>query len=524
MASSRKKMDNRVLLICRLLTFAGTAYFAALVLTLSGNEVSRAGPSPAALIRVVVDPRSEATAAATTDAPGRLLEGNETAKPLKMPSGFFLPGGSASAEEAPSVISLGGPLKSAGKYLAGTVAWKPAACEGVVTLVRTPCNATAERRTNVSHDPRWDAYLKEFEGPDAFRVVVTSDQELLPLRVVYSRGDSCEWQGRFQLRKGASGVKILAKWDTDNYNGISETIDTVTSFRNKYYHHGFLVGDCVNVKNSSASVPDETLEHRFVRVSERERGDRFKWWSGVRGSEWRWVGDRSFDPGPTESCAVSKTSVLFVGDSQVRTVWRHWQATLTRSPVVLWKTFHDESTFGEGHKHAFDFNVFLENIVSCDGSQDSPVCMNSRRMIEAFDVVVLGFGAWPANSGWTHQRVFTALDRLFAAMRTYNATRFIWIGSPAWPKPRANSPGFRITNQRLRLWNDRANDLAREHHIAAVPFFWIALPHVKLHRGDGMHYDNSIVLHTVVEQLAPFICDPFRGAREGAPSNSTPPG
>jgi hypothetical protein len=177
-----------------------------------------------------------------------------------------------------------------------------------------------------------------------------------------------------------------------------------------------------------------------------------------------------------------------------------------------------------------------------------------------FDVLVFGLGAWPASFGqWSMGKFHMAMRQVAATLVKLERARdeeeeeeaarsgapppsapplpflSIWAGSPAWPKPR-KMPGFRITNYRLGVFNTIGEQVLllhrdeedpqyshrrRSHNHAKTPtgnssnnskrlrldWYQPSFPMLHLHRGDGMHYDGSVVLYSAANLLANLVCN-----------------
>ena len=164
-------------------------------------------------------------------------------------------------------------------------------------------------------------------------------------------------------------------------------------------------------------------------------------------------------------------------------------------------------------------------------------------------VVVLGIGAWAASFGqWTFRhyadRVRQVADAAELAMTraslvTNFSLRIIWLGPPAWPRPR-KMRGSRITNYRLGVFShigeavmcphftkaqrrdDRestpGDDNSSTSHeaersrrawaspiwqrqVGCLDYFSLALPMRRLHRGDFMHYDFGAVPFAAIDAI-----------------------
>jgi hypothetical protein len=129
---------------------------------------------------------------------------------------------------------------------------------------------------------------------------------------------------------------------------------------------------------------------------------------------------------------------------------------------------------------------------------------------QEFDVVVFGMGSWPASYGqWSMPMFGNAVERLSEALGSASRgtnVLLVYAGSPAWPKHRKGTPGFRITNTRLGIMNQIAYDALLRVGAWILPLFDMSYPMAKMKSKDDMHYDRSVVLYTAVEYLADIIC------------------
>eukprot|EP01064_Diplonema_japonicum_P010698 TRINITY_DN17923_c0_g1_i1.p1 TRINITY_DN17923_c0_g1~~TRINITY_DN17923_c0_g1_i1.p1 ORF type:complete len:480 (+),score=66.96 TRINITY_DN17923_c0_g1_i1:62-1441(+) len=400
-----------------------------------------------------------------------------------------VPENSTQEENENEIFTIGAALKSGGNVLSGKLFWNAKNCEGSIQLSRTQCDTKWDSGARITDNKQLDHLLKNQIGPDHYRITVETANEIMSPTDYKIETDRCVLTAPITLLRTTPTItaKITVKWETDHFNGVTETVKTITSFREKYLVKGYEV----QLKCSGdAKTP---LSHRYTKRKPKPL-------QNVKAGEWEWVSTSPASPPP--SC--KQKSLLFIGDSQIRTVWRHYEAAWEGTTPVLTKTSESDRVLSGGHRVMFTFNPLLTDLLEngsrylFKGSTDFP------------DYAVVGFGPWPANMGWTHERFFKYTEDLFRrinASREGSPTKYIWAGSPAWPKPRRNSEGFRITNSRLRLWNTHTARLAARYGIPTIDFYAISLPFQHLHRGDGMHYDNSVVLYTMVEEVRRLACD-----------------
>eukprot|EP01065_Artemidia_motanka_P022872 TRINITY_DN27100_c0_g1_i1.p1 TRINITY_DN27100_c0_g1~~TRINITY_DN27100_c0_g1_i1.p1 ORF type:complete len:497 (+),score=102.52 TRINITY_DN27100_c0_g1_i1:67-1557(+) len=390
-------------------------------------------------------------------------------------------------------------VKGGGQLMELTVCWSPQACVGSLRAShrepRGPCPVRLP--AGISDDPRWEEYVASKVGPDSLWAVVEGTAEISSVAVRYA-GD-CRYQGVFgMVQRGAVG-SLVVKWETDSWWGLQEKRETVSSFRNKYITRGRPRLTCAGPslwRTVLRAAGPGYAWGRFVAGATPVGSP--QWAAPVRGGGYEWRADGTGPATRADRDSILKAckgrSVTFTGDSQVRTVWRHWQAAMHRRRADTGKVYNETESYGD-HALSFFWDPYLQKLADLPRS----------------DTLVLGFGAWPASFGqWKHSKYEAETGRLAeqAAQLVSAGTfrRVIWVGSPAWPKPRRDTKGFRITNMRLGLWNS----LSRRHFLGAghlvADIFALSWPHVKLHRGDGMHYDNSVVLWAAVDVLLPLAC------------------
>eukprot|EP01060_Flectonema_neradi_P023446 TRINITY_DN31701_c0_g1_i1.p1 TRINITY_DN31701_c0_g1~~TRINITY_DN31701_c0_g1_i1.p1 ORF type:complete len:476 (+),score=57.31 TRINITY_DN31701_c0_g1_i1:57-1484(+) len=380
-----------------------------------------------------------------------------------------------------------GPITSGGKQVKGIVHWSSNTCLGYVMIFRPSCS---DDQTVVSRDDKWNSYLRSVRGPDWFRVNIEGDDVTFMVPMSYL--DSCKYIGIIPKVKGVN-LRVTIKWETDNYLGVTELVQTVTSFREKYLTRATSFGDC------KSDGEFESQQRNYYHKGNDNALSRYPWSQPVKGIEWVW------GTGLTSTAACNDKTIIFVGDSQLRSTWRHWEAILKRKQPELAKTFKSDEVYLRGHRVAYFFDPFMERLFSDNITK----IINEGSGKET--VIVFGFGAWAANiiPGWSHQKFVSTVTTIFNQISKNNQAnvRYLWLGTPAWPKPRRNSDGFRITNARLSLWNQLCSQLAKSAGVKTIDFYGISYPHIKMNR-DQIHFDNSIIMYSVIEQVANQFCNP----------------
>ena len=279
--------------------------------------------------------------------------------------------------------------------------------------------------------------------------------------------------------------------------------------------------------------------------------------------------------------------LLFCGDSQPRTVFRAMEAVLKNAPVSLAKggqlevdfspaqrprrptdgsapvdavrgnATHPKRRGGRGRLPAlslrYQWDPYLDALngtvarwltylrrggsgdTSRPGGRGDQTPTSLRRSPDGHLIVVLSFGPWAASFGqWTYVQYATRVREVARVAEAFVrqcvhegqrdlSVRFIWLGPPAWPKPR-KMPGFRITNYRLGVFSyigeqmlcapryalgdegvDAGSSDAWRRAIGCLDFFSMSFPLLRLHRGDHMHYDRSVLLFSVADVLVDMI-------------------
>ena len=389
-----------------------------------------------------------------------------------------------------SIKTIIKPITSGGKQLQAEVHWSSSSCIGYVLIIRPDCRDTT---TVISTNDKWNSYLKSIRGPDWFRVNIEGDDVTFMITLSYI--NNCKYIALIP-KVMSSNLRVTIKWETDNYLGTSEMVQTVTSFREKYLTRATTFGSC---NNNDIKINNKGLYHKGRKGFERST-QRYQWSHPIKGIEWVW------DNGLESTTRCTNKTIIFIGDSQIRSTWRHWVGMLKRKPPELAKAFMSDEVHLYSHRVAFFFDPFMERLFS---ENVTKVINNSG---DGEVMIVFGFGAWAANiiPGWSHQRYVTAVTSIFDRISKSNQPnlRYIWLGTPTWPKPRRNSEGFRITNARLSLWNQIASKLAKSVGIQVIDFYGISYPHIKMNR-DQIHFDNSIIMYSVVEQIANSFCNPI---------------
>nr|ACI15912.1 hypothetical protein [Bodo saltans] len=229
-------------------------------------------------------------------------------------------------------------------------------------------------------------------------------------------------------------------------------------------------------------------------------------------------------------------NILFTGDSQIRSLFFHWSAVVGNRGVELRKVFNityddkpeDEDSSVDNKKEkpwrtTFLWDSYLARLASWSDAQ-------CRAMAQTYNVIVFGFGSWPASYGqYSYGEVLRRADvlsRVAQCLRT-NGVTVVYAGTPAWPKHRKKNPGFRITNTRLSIYNrmvshallasgsasseqQRSTSAVVVAPLHFLPFFDLSIAMAVMKRSDGMHYDGSVVTFGAVEVLASTmlrLCD-----------------
>jgi hypothetical protein len=175
----------------------------------------------------------------------------------------------------------------------------------------------------------------------------------------------------------------------------------------------------------------------------------------------------------------------------------------------------EEDEGDAGHEVSWRTTFLWDSYLARLASWDDQQC---RTMALRYNVVVFGFGSWPASYGqYSYGEVLRRADAfaVVAQCLRVNGVTVVYAGTPAWPKHRKKNPGFRITNTRLSIYNRMAAHAlvhakpptTPPQNIALAPLHFLPLYDLSISmavmkRSDGMHYDGSVVTFGAIEILA----------------------
>jgi hypothetical protein len=392
-------------------------------------------------------------------------------------------------------------------------------CHGAVVVQLTRCVNITKR---VSHDAAFDGYVRGTAGPIALYVLVYDDDGAQAAGAAFFDAERCQYVAEFDVAPGVAGGRVKVVQELAAFAALDETITTVPPGRK------------VELANFAASCTTGSYHRAPARLCDgRDVDGAAGHWETAQTSPparnltyFPWAGHRrrhavspscdveafSRQPQRFQRCMARRAgaagarrySVLFTGDSQVRTLFRQWESVATNRVAVLQKGGNLTVAARDGSWRAvYIWDPYL------DGFLDRGALVRAE-----FDAVVLGIGAWPASFGqWTVGQ-FTARVAAVAAVAAVagplvaqRGVRVVWMGSPAWPKPRQMT-GFRITNYRLGVFNAVGARAVVAAGGAHLDLFGLSLPQRKLHRGDGMHYDRGAVLYAALDVLLTLLCRP----------------
>ena len=396
----------------------------------------------------------------------------------------------------------------------------------------------------VSRDTHLSSWMSSVAGPDAFRLSVSGGKEkvagssrflanttLCSLAAGSTHRFGYSYIIEFAVRE-AGKYEIELKWELDNNWALNEVKDTVTHFKNAYLARGTQIpGSCKGPPQQGQHIStilrrcnDTGGSGRWVRSTVEPKRGQLPAYYPWKGHEWEYRLDGcrldSFYASPNmllEQLQSFKARIggrpvklFFTGDSQVRTVFRHWVSIVSNSPADIAKGGNLSYTDGT-HSVQYIWDPYLEAILN-----------RSTMLAEGhYDVIVLGIGPWPSSFGqWPMKQFASRLAAVAEHLKRFVELRLqaqdgieplvVWAGAPAWPKPR-KMPGFRITNSRLGTMNTIAVRRLRKGigqlHFRHLDWFQPSLSMTHLHRGDGMHYDHSIVLYTAASMLANIVLE-----------------
>ena len=224
------------------------------------------------------------------------------------------------------------------------------------------------------------------------------------------------------------------------------------------------------------------------------------------------------DPDKIDACFRSnrrrgRHSILFTGDSQVRSMYLHFMGVLKRE--VPMSSFHfrlrrkTRPVYETDHLHIeHEFDPHLTNLSTYAAEDDTTSSHGA-----VFDTIVVGTGMWSYMSRHSHERYTAHLVKISQTILKLRnrGIRVLWAGSPAWPKQGFKS-GFRTEgrsrqdNNRMGLTHALGDIVMSAIGVPKLDFFSLSLPQEYRYEGDSVHYDYSIVLYTAVNVLLNVWC------------------
>jgi hypothetical protein len=394
------------------------------------------------------------------------------------------------------------------------------------------CNLTrAARRLN--DDVEVERWNLGFAGRHAFFVSVIGPKSTTTgTTSLYA--DACEYVAEFEVPM-KDVVRVVVRWHMTDFAAVDERRFHDHARGPLEIPHREFVFDNVSCERHRTAPP----------IAEKQRADRDvgAWWfhhaaSGERARKlavahglkyFPWKGkelqrilrdytfpqDFALVPTNFRMCLTTlgqqqpvtrphggKYRVFFLGDSQIRGLWRNFVSVMRNQPEVPGKMdaeglFHRESAVNTA---SFVFDAFLRNFTA------TPEV--------AFDAVVLGFGTWPGRNfcrpncttvRWSLRQLATRF-RAHAAYARHLVSlgkRVIWVGSPAWPSMiHAQVP---TSNYRLGLFNAITGRMMREAGADVVDYFAVSYG-IKHATSDGVHYSRTCVHYAMTDAIMNALC------------------
>eukprot|EP00754_Rhynchopus_humris_P007046 Rhum_TRINITY_DN13311_c0_g1::Rhum_TRINITY_DN13311_c0_g1_i3::g.58965::m.58965 len=400
--------------------------------------------------------------------------------------------------ESPSTL-----LKGGGAAYRLRSCYNATACHGYVEVRLLDRADAAQQQQRVSGDAGWDAWLRANVGPDSFRLVWMSEEEMAMAYQEYDKegsGGGPLYRLRFAFTR--PGVyKARFKLELSEYWGVNEAHHNTAHWKNKEVAY-LPAYACTAILPVLRSPQPRTKLGRWVKRA-------LPLASRVKGSEWQWAvyGEEqplgSYTPKQAAAClrqtrADFPVQVRVVGDSQARSVYHALKGLLAQEDAswdVVRRKVANASTAVAGGDISLKYtaDMFLEDLKS----------------IVLDHVLFIGFGAHPASWGqWTFQKMKDHMSKVADALCERKGPT-VWFGAPAWPKAKSASvANWRVTNPRLGIFNRLAEAAIRHRNCSGVQIvdaFSMSLPQLKLSR-DGAHYDKTVVMGTFVDLLLKALC------------------
>jgi hypothetical protein len=409
-------------------------------------------------------------------------------------------------------------------------------CIGAVVQTGLPCGAPPARLSNSTQVHAW---ISDAMGPHAFLVAV-SKPSVSGGTSVFVR-DSCTYVHIVEAHlPGAHDISVVRV--LTDYRGLDEMHETVSKFnKDQLPSQSFMcAADSVRkevvVDNSLASAVVCTTPQPLAWVPVEDVGQQASLarqafnGAGLRYFPWR-AKEMRLSAGACAMCRYSlqpdlaqgrctraagkrAMRVLLTGDSHPRTVFRHFESMAYNRIALLAKggnlsapsrskATETTTTFAAAVHADFWWDPYLESFTT------------REELLLSYDVVLFGFGMWPASFGqWTYEAYAQRIVEIAAMVRrlqTLAAARqrpvpvLLFAGAPAFPRPR-KMPGFRITNARVGAFNSLGRRRLAEVGVPYLDLFAMTHPVPHYHRGDHMHYDHSVVLYSVVDWVLTIAC------------------
>lgn len=411
--------------------------------------------------------------------------------------------------------------------------------EITVAMQAAPCREHAAQQLAKAQLDWYSQWLLQKVGPDALRFIADGPERAWAPTAFDSA--TCTYRAALQVFT-AGEYSLDMRWDLDGSWHLREDQPTITTFRNARLGSVQFKCDAKDLPTLQGCCTRRRVVGRYVVAAFEAKGADaylpppsalpYYPWKGsqyvfeglgcrlaplvLRPSAWAscLVRAKESIDGAREKSSVNdgvasgakktpaELHVFFTGDSQIRTLFRHFDSVVTRSAAIIAKGGNLTTRVPGVVSVRYLWDPYLDSFA--DRVRQFPA-----GPLAGIDVVVLGIGPWPASFGqWSMLRYSAEMDRIATVAKQLVGAGVVvvWAGAPAWPKPRKNVPGFRITNYRLGAMNTIGAKALFAVGAVHLDLFSLSYPLMHLHRGDGMHYDRSVVLYSAVNVLMNVLC------------------
>eukprot|EP00667_Euglena_gracilis_P009959 EG_transcript_10133 len=410
--------------------------------------------------------------------------------------------------EPPRLLPLGTECKELGAApFSVTLCWDEASGEGSVRIARQ--DACPEEEP-FSEDRNTTDLVRRRFGPDSFRVRLEGPEVFV---VPFRHEGQCQYAGRFRTTVGG-WFTLQATHLFGRYHAVTELIPkpkyTMLRLTDRQYRLGLALPSLRNITapvlppcspatsgvgrwlRCEADWPylDPFPPWKFPRVPGKNLAEAHSW-----GSDAHWTPYTCSWQPPTQAEArrcLADSSVLFIGDSMTRSFFYPvlnllWEDKILGNPKI---------TVADGPKTwTVKPNIRLE--YSPDPFLDEERLFRATLRSDAYDVVVLGMGDWPASSTvqpkglWPLRRYRSHIDSIAADLRSFinrTRTRVVWHTIPAFGI--ADFDTWR-NNRRFELYNAYARQRFEGIGVPVLDLYAISLAMTHAAH-DGGHYTTFV--------------------------------